>query len=111
MCWYCKKWESLSPKTYARWTYVATGNASDRDLALLRAAAEMGAEIVATQPAKTLKKMAKLMKSHGTTVFVEGLETSDGGPVTEEDRTLFNWAAGHKVVEWGDLSMPVERVQ
>jgi hypothetical protein len=47
ICWYCKKWEELSPKTYARLAAFAHGNGNSRDLL---AARERGAGIVAATP-------------------------------------------------------------
>jgi len=111
MCWYCEKWEDASPKSFARWKAVAEGARNGRDIGLLRAARRTGEEIVTTTTAKTLKRMTKLMRKYGTTVVVEGLRASDGSRVTKEDYALFSWATGHAVVEWGDHSMQVERVQ
>jgi hypothetical protein len=40
--------------------------------------------------------------SPGPVIYVEGLSASDGSRITAEDNALFNWAAGHKILEWGD---------
>jgi hypothetical protein len=97
--------------TFARWVAAAHGGGNSRDAGLLRAARELGAEVVATTPTKTLKKMAKNMATHGTAIVVEGLRASDGSHVTKEDYALFSWAAGHVIAEWGDHSTQPERIQ
>jgi len=111
MCWYCKKWEEVSPNTFARWAAFGLGGENPRDAGLLRAARELGEEIVATTPAKALKKMTKNMATRGTAIVVEGLQASDGSHITKEDYALFNWAAGHVIAEWVDHSTHIERVQ
>jgi len=110
MCWYCEKWEEASAETFARWVAVGRGGGNSRDAGLLRAAHELGTQIVLTTPAKTLKKMAKNMATHGTVVVLEGLRASDGSHITKADYVLFNWAAGHEIAAWGDRSTQAERI-
>jgi hypothetical protein len=54
--------------------------------------------------------MTKIMAKQGTAVRVEGLRAGDGSRVTQEDRTLYNWAVGHVIAEWGDHSLHAEGI-
>jgi len=103
ICWYCHKWQQNSPKSYARFQTVARGSRDPRELGLVLHAQELAMEVIARTKPKVLRRMITNWKtSPGPVIYVEGLRASDGSRVTTEDNALFNWAAGHKIVEWGD---------